>query len=62
LDGLKDEAAGKTKEVYGKVTGDAETEAEGKAQGLIGKAKEKLGDVKDAASDLVEDVKEKFDK
>ncbi|KRN75622.1 hypothetical protein IV73_GL000110 [Weissella kandleri] len=60
LDGMKDQAVGKTKEVSGKVTGDKQTEAEGKAEGLMGKAKEKFGDVKDAASDMAEGVKEKL--
>lgn len=55
LDGLKDEVVGKAKEVEGKVTGDDLRETEGKAQGLLGKAK-------DAASDVVDDIKEKFDK
>lgn len=40
LDGLKDEVVGKAKEVEGKVTGDDLRETEGKAQGLLGKAKD----------------------
>ncbi|MFL1695468.1 CsbD family protein [Weissella kandleri] len=60
LDGMKDQALGKAKEVSGKVTGDKQTEAEGKAEGVMGKAKEKFGDVKDAAADMVDDVKEKL--
>jgi len=73
MDGMKDQATGKVKEVTGAVTGDSKTEAEGKAEGLMGKAKQMFGDVKDAASDMVDDakdaasdmvddVKEKFDK
>ena len=53
IDGAKDQVAGKAKEVEGKVTGDETREVEGKVQGLLGKA---------AAEDVVEDIKEKFDK
>ena len=45
--GKFDEVSGKTKEVAGAATGDAKLEAEGKAQGLTGKAREALGDLKD---------------
>lgn len=62
LDGMKDQATGKVKEVSGAATGDTKKEAEGKAEGLMGKAKKALGDAKDVASDMVEDVKEKFEK
>ncbi|MCT0042105.1 CsbD family protein [Weissella confusa] len=55
IDGAKNKVVGKAKEVEGKVTGDETREAEGKAQGLLGKGK-------DAADDVVEDIKEKFDK
>ena len=54
FDSAKDQAAGKAKEVEGKVTGDKTREAEGKAQGVLGKVKEKFSDVK-------EEVKEKFE-
>lgn len=62
LDGLKDQATGKAKEVSGAVTGDTKTELEGKAEGLVGKAKSALSDVKDHAEHVVDDMKEKFDK
>lgn len=61
VNGTKDQAAGKVKEVAGKVTGDEKTEAEGKAQGLMGDAKKAFGDVKEKAADVFDDVKEKTD-
>lgn len=44
LDGMKDQVTGKVQETAGKVTGDRETEAKGKAKGFMGEAKEKLAD------------------
>ena len=41
LKGLKDEAVGKVKETEGKLTDDKVRETQGKAQGLLGKAREK---------------------
>ena len=54
FDSAKDQVAGKAKEVEDKVTGDKTREAEGKAQGVLGKVKETFSDVK-------EEVKEKFE-
>ena len=51
----EDRVEGKVKEVGGKLTGDESLEREGKAQGAVGKAKDKVGDV-------WEDVKERFDR
>ena len=48
--GLKDEVEGKTKEAWGKATGDDKTEAEGKVDQAKGEAKDAVDDVKDAAS------------
>jgi uncharacterized protein YjbJ (UPF0337 family) len=48
-----DQAEGKVKEKAGEVTDDKSLEAEGKAQGA-------LGDVKDKADDLKDEVKERF--
>jgi uncharacterized protein YjbJ (UPF0337 family) len=48
----KDRIEGKAKELEGKVTGDESREAEGRAQGKWGKAKDK-------ADDAWEDVKDK---
>ena len=43
--GLKDQAAGKFKEVKGKITGDRQEEAAGKTQKVLGKAKDKVLDL-----------------
>ena len=55
LDGFKDEVVGKVKETEGKLTDDKVREAQGKGQGLVGKAKlnVKAG---------IDELKEKFDK
>lgn len=69
--GAMDQATGKAKELGGQVTGDKQMEDEGKAEGLMGKAKQMFGDAKDKtvevsgdladkASDAVDDIKEKF--
>lgn len=50
LDGMKDQATGKVKEVAGKVTGDSKTEAEGMAKGLMGKAEEQFETAKEEAA------------
>lgn len=60
LDATRDKTSGKIKETTGKVTGDEKLEAKGKAEGLLGKAKEGLGHLKDKASDVAEDVADKF--
>lgn len=60
LDAMKDQTTGKVKEVSGAVTGDTKTELEGKAEGLLGKAKSAASDMKDKAEEVVEDVKSKF--
>ena len=46
--GLKDQVAGKFKEVKGKITGDRQEEAAGKTQKVLGKAKDKVQDLKDS--------------
>ena len=48
-DAIYDRVAGKVKETAGKVTGDKETETEGKLQSIEGKVAENVDDVKDAA-------------
>ena len=58
FDSAKDKVAGKAKEVEGKLTGDKEREAEGKAQGVLGKVKETFSDVKEAVKDTLDDYKE----
>ncbi len=40
FDSAKDQVVGKVKEVEGKLTGDKVREAEGKAQGVLGKVKD----------------------
>lgn len=52
LDGMKDQATGKVKEVAGKVTGNSQTEAEGMVEGVIGKAEEKFEVVKEEAGKM----------
>jgi uncharacterized protein YjbJ (UPF0337 family) len=58
----KDEFEGKAKEVEGKITGDESREAEGRAQGKWGDAKEKAGDAwedaKDKAGEMFNDREE----
>jgi uncharacterized protein YjbJ (UPF0337 family) len=46
---MDDRIEGKVKEAEGKLTGDRDKEAEGKAQGGLGKAKDAADDLKDAA-------------
>jgi len=46
LEGKMDQAKGKIKEGYGKLTDDKSTEAEGKADQAKGKAKEAYGEAK----------------
>lgn len=60
--GSMDKIKGTAKEVTGKATGDKGTQAEGIFDQVVGKVKEVASDVKDNAEDLIEDVKEKFDK
>ena len=57
FDAAKDKASGSAKEATGKVTGDKETQGEGAAQNLQGKAKDAAESVKDAAGDAKESVK-----
>ena len=60
--GSMDKIKGKAKEITGKATGDKGTQAEGIFDQVIGKVKEVASDLKNNAEDLIEDVKEKFDK
>ena len=50
-DAIYDRVAGKVKETAGKVTGDKETETEGKLQSIEGKVAEKFGEVKDEVAE-----------
>jgi uncharacterized protein YjbJ (UPF0337 family) len=49
IEGAARQAKGKVKEAWGKVTGDAKTEAEGKAEQVAGRAQNAVGGIKDAA-------------
>ena len=53
-EGTIDKIKGKAKEVFGKATGDRETEAEGKNDTTKGHAKETKGKVKDTVKSLTE--------
>lgn len=55
IEGSFEQAKGKTKEVAGKLTGDAKLEAEGKAQKAAGKVQNTVGGMKDAVKEAVED-------
>lgn len=57
-DAIYDRVAGKVKETAGKVTGDKETETEGRLQNIEGKAAEKVGEVKDKVAEKADDVKD----
>ena len=51
--GAKNQATGSAKEAIGKVTGDKETEAEGKAQKVGGKVQREVGKAKAAIHETV---------
>jgi uncharacterized protein YjbJ (UPF0337 family) len=51
IEGAAREAKGKIKETFGKVTGDAKTEGEGKAEKVAGKVQNAVGGAKDALRD-----------
>ena len=55
-DGMVDQVKGTAKETWGKVTDDADLEAEGKLDQATGRVKEGVADGKDAASDVVDDL------
>lgn len=61
-----DEAKAKVKEVTGKITGDNKTEAEGRVEGVLAKAKDAaentIEGAKDAVEGAVDDVKNMFKK
>ena len=49
IEGVAKQAKGKVKEAWGKITGDAKTEAEGKADKMEGRVQNAVGGIKDAA-------------
>jgi len=61
VEATTDKATGKVKEIAGKVTDDKQLEAEGKGEGLLGKAKEAVEDAKGKVADVVDDIKDKLD-
>lgn len=62
LEGKSDKLKGKVKEVAGDITGNDKVKAEGLFDQAVGKVKEASADVKEKAEELVDDIKEKFDK
>lgn len=56
VEGIGKQAKGKVKETWGKATGDAKTEAEGKADKAEGRAQNAVGGMKDAARDAIDKV------
>ena len=55
-----DQAKGRVKEAVGSLTDDNDLKREGQADRLAGEAKEKVGDIKDKAEDVIDKVKEKL--
>jgi uncharacterized protein YjbJ (UPF0337 family) len=53
--GTFEQAKGKAKELFGKLTGDTKTESEGKAEKVTGKAQNTIGGVKDKAREMTND-------
>jgi uncharacterized protein YjbJ (UPF0337 family) len=56
IEGAGKQAKGSIKETWGKVTGDAKTQAEGKADKAEGRAQNAVGGVKDAAREARDKV------
>jgi uncharacterized protein YjbJ (UPF0337 family) len=54
IKGSMEQGKGKVKEVAGKVTGDAKTESEGKADQIKGKVQNTVGGLKDKAREATE--------
>ena len=55
VEGAAKQAKGPIKETFGKVTGDAKTEAEGKADKAEGKVQNTVGGIKDKAREVLDD-------
>ena len=56
IEGPGKQAKGKVKETWGKMTGDAKTEAEGKADKAEGRVQNAVGGMKDSARDARDKV------
>ena len=61
LKGTGNEVKGEVKEQYGKATGDVSKQAEGKFDKLKGAAQHKLADAKEAVTNKVEELEQKFE-
>ena len=59
MSGRRDKVAGKAKELSGKVTGDKDLEAEGKAQRLVGKVEHAGEDARDSVRGAAHALKTK---
>jgi uncharacterized protein YjbJ (UPF0337 family) len=57
-----DQAKGRVKQAVGDLTDNEDLKKEGKADENAGKVKEFLGDAKDKADDLIDKVKDRFNK
>jgi uncharacterized protein YjbJ (UPF0337 family) len=55
IKGSAEQAKGKIKETFGKVTGDSKTEAEGKAEQAKGKVQNTVGGIKDKFKEATHD-------
>jgi uncharacterized protein YjbJ (UPF0337 family) len=55
VEGAAKQAKGTIKETFGKVTGDAKTEAEGKVDKAEGKVQNTVGGLKDKAREVLDD-------
>jgi uncharacterized protein YjbJ (UPF0337 family) len=59
LKGTADKAKGSVKDTVGGLTGDKKMQTEGKMDKVKGEARKTVGDVKDAARDAADNLKEK---
>ena len=59
IEGVGKQAKGSVKEAWGKVTGDAKTEAEGKADKAEGRVQNTVGGIKDAGRETRDKVTRK---
>lgn len=57
--GMTKEAVGEVKEQVGKATGDTDLKVRGHAKEFEGKAQKKLGDIKEAAREDMDDIEER---
>ncbi len=54
IQGSAEQAKGKVKETVGKLTGDAKLQSEGKTDQVVGKTRNAIGGIKDAAKEALE--------